>query len=116
MNLLPRPAPDDRDGFRKGDLAAAVQPDRAAVRGAKASTLPFVMAVMTGIPDRQAGDLDELLTEALRLSRRGDSDDDVRRAVLRLNSNLPEPLPTYSPSGLVECLNCLLARRAGGSA
>jgi hypothetical protein len=32
----------------------------------------------------------------------------VRRAVLALNRNLPQPLPTYSPGGLVECINAML--------
>jgi hypothetical protein len=67
-------------------------------------------ALAHGIPDDQAPFLHDLLDEALRLHRLGRAPADVRRAVLRLNSNLPHPLPSYSAGGLAECIDAVLAK------
>ncbi|HKI36045.1 MAG TPA: hypothetical protein VKA46_29585 [Gemmataceae bacterium] len=67
-----------------------------------------------GVPDAQAGFLEELLAEARRLRDLGRPAGDVRRAVLQLNQNLPRPLPPFSAGGLADCLDALLAEGPGG--
>jgi hypothetical protein len=70
-----------------------------------------------GVPDDRSGILADLLDEARRLRDLGHSPDEVRRAILTLNRNLRDlAVPPYSPGGLAECLNIVVAESPGGGA
>jgi hypothetical protein len=63
-----------------------------------------------GVPDDRSHFLPELLAEARRLHRLGRPVAEVRKAILSLNSALDKPLPPFSPGGLCDCVNAVLAR------
>jgi hypothetical protein len=69
-----------------------------------------------GIPDDHAAELGALLTEARRLRDHGLPRAMVLARVVAINRRLARSLPLYSPGGLVETLDVVLAEGPGGGA
>jgi hypothetical protein len=75
----------------------------------------LVIDLEHGVPNDRAESLARLLAQVRRLRRLGRSPACIRLAISVLNRTLPKPVPCFSPGGLCECLDALLAEESGGA-